>query len=200
MSLAASSTGAADGGLRPGTPGPIVPVSARELSVLVRRAVGSGRRRAVWTHLGNEAAVRLDGARASVADGIVLVGLTLDTLETGPQELTTVFAVGSRAKPAGLLAVAEDRPRGHGDLAATFAEPVIATAWRALLTVVREIAASVGRDALGDPLVPVAIAALPDSLHVHTIADHRIGGKAATIGRKPTAIGGRRTASPRGRA
>src|SRR5512134_3624825 len=89
MSPVVSSTSAADGGLKPGTPGPIVPVSPRELSVLVRRAIGGGRRRAVWTHLGNEAAVRLDSARASVADGIVLVGLTLDTLETGPQELTT---------------------------------------------------------------------------------------------------------------
>ena len=199
MSSAASSTSAADGKLKPGTPGPIVPVSARELSVLVRRAVGGGRRRAVWTHLGNEAAVRLDGARASVADGIVLVGLTLDTVETGPQELTTVFAVGSRAKPAGLLAVAEDRPRGHGDLAATFAEPVIATAWRALLTVVLDLAASAGRDAFGEPLVPVAIAAQPDALHVHTIADHRIGGKATAIGGKTTKIGGHRPTSTRGR-
>ena len=187
MSPAASPTRAAESGRKPGTPGPIVPVSARELSVLVRRAVGGGRRRAVWTHLGNEASVRLDGARASVADGIVLVGLTLATLETGPQELTTVFAVGSRAKPAGLLAVAEDRPRGHGDLAATFAEPVIATAWRALLTVVRDVAASAGRDALGDPLVPVALAARPGVLDIHTIADHRLGGKAAAIGgREPT--------------
>jgi hypothetical protein len=133
VSPAASPTRAADGGLKPGTPGPIVPVSARELSILVRRAVGGGRRRAVWTHLGNEAAVRLDGARASVADSIVLVGLTLATLETGPQELTTVFAVGSRAKPAGLLA-------------ATFAEPVIATSWQALLTVVRDVAASAHLD------------------------------------------------------
>lgn len=159
----------------PGTAGPVRFVPVKELTPLVRRVVAGEQRRVVWATKGNEASVLLDSLRVATDDGLVLVGLTLDTDQTGPQELTTVLAVGSDTRPAGLLAVAEERPRGHGDLAATFAEPVIATAWRGVLLVVAAAAAASGQDAFGDPLVPGALAASAKGLTVHTIADHRLG-------------------------
>ncbi len=161
--------------LTPGTPGPDRHLPVKELGSLVRRAVAGDRRRIIWTARGNEALVLLDTMRLALDHGLVFVALTLETTQTGPQELTTVLAVGAKDRPAGLLAVAEERPRGHGALAATFAEPVIATAWRGLLLVVAAVAASAGRDADGDPLVPFALTATPDLLVVHTIADHRLG-------------------------
>ena len=163
--------------LKPGEPGPQRSIPAQELSGLLRRAAAGDARRTVWSHRGHEATVRLDSLRAAVADGVLLVALTLDTDQTGPQELTCVFAVGSAKQPAGLLAVAEERPRGHGELAAAFAEPAIAPAWRALLAVVAAVAAAAGQDADGDPLVPAALTATPDGLLVHTIADHHLGSR-----------------------
>jgi hypothetical protein len=163
--------------LPPGAPGPVRTLPSKDLAILVRRAVAGDQRRAVWTSRGNEATVLLDSIRIATDEGVVLVGLTLDTDQTGPQELTTVLAVGSAKRPAGMLVVAEERPRGHADLAATFADAVIATAWRGVLLVVAAAAASAGKDARGDPLVPVALTATPDGLVVHTIADHRLGAK-----------------------
>jgi hypothetical protein len=161
--------------LTPGTPGPDRHLPAKELTALLRRAIAADQRRVVWTRRGNEATVHLDSIRVAVDDGVLLVGLTLDTDQTGPQELTAVLAVGGKKRTAGLLAVAEERPRGHGDLAATFAEAVIASAWRGILLVVASVAASAGKDAHGDPLVPVALTASREGLTVHTIADHRLG-------------------------
>jgi hypothetical protein len=161
--------------LKPGEVGPQRVLDPKELTSLVRRAVSGDQRRLVWNHRGNETTVRLDSLRIATADGLIMVGLTLETDQTDAQELTTVFAVGSTKQPAGLLAVAEERPRGHGDLAATFAEPVIATCWRGLLLVITAVAAAAGRDASGDPLTPVALTATADGLIVHTIADHRLG-------------------------
>jgi len=161
--------------LPPGTPGPDRTLVSKELSTLVRRALAGDQRRTVWTYRGNEAAVHLDQIRVATEDGLVFVGITLETDQTGVQELTTVFAVGSKERPAGLLAVTEERPRGDADLAATFAEAVVATSWRGLLLVVAAAAASAGDDSSGDPLVPVALSASPDALIVHTIADHHLG-------------------------
>jgi hypothetical protein len=161
--------------LTPGRPGPQRLLPVKELGSLVRRAVAGDRRRVVWTWRGNEALVHLDTLRLALDDGLIFIGLTLETTQTGPQELTAVLAVGSKDRPAGLLAVAEERPRGHGELAATFAEAVNATAWRGVLLVVAAAAASAGRDAEGDPLVPLALTAAPEVLIVHTIADHRLG-------------------------
>ena len=163
--------------LPPGAPGPVRALPAKDLTSLVRRAVAGDTRRTVWTSRGNEATVLLDSTRIATDDGVVLVGLTLDTDQTGPQELTTVLAVGSAKRPAGLLVVAEERPRGHADLAATFADAVVATAWRGVLLVVAAAAASAGKDTHGDPLVPLALTATADGLFVQTIADHRLGAK-----------------------
>jgi hypothetical protein len=161
--------------LKPGDLGPQQMITARELSSLVRDAVSAEDRRPIWSYRGNEAAALLDSLRIAIADGLIMVALTLDTDQTGPQELTSVFAVGTAEAPAGLLAVTEDHPRGHGDLSATFAEAVIATCWRGLLLVITATAAAAGTDADGDPLVPAALTASLDGLVVHTIADHRLG-------------------------
>ena len=161
--------------LPPGTAGPDRTLVSKELSALVRRALAGDQRRTVWTFRGNEAAVHLDQIRVATEDGLIFVGITLETDQTGIQELTSVFAVGSKETPAGLLAVAEERPRGDADLAATFAEAVVATSWRGLLLVAAAAAASAGVDSSGDPLVPVALTATADALIVHTIADHHLG-------------------------
>jgi hypothetical protein len=161
--------------LQPGDLGPQRMITAKELSSLVRQAISSKDRRPIWSYRGNEASALLDSLRIATADGLIMVGLTLDTDQTGRQELTSVFAVGSAKAAAGLLAVTEDRPRGHGDLAATFAEAVIATCWRGLLLVITAVASAAGQDADGDPLVPVALTAGGDGLIVHTMADHKLG-------------------------
>lgn len=175
--IGVGTTGDANTRLPPGALGPQRALPAKALTGLIRSVLTSDstRRTEIWVSNGNEALVRYDSVRVSLAEGVAVVGLTLETDQSGPQELTTVFALGTKDRPAGLLAVAEERPRGHGDLAATFAEAIIATCWGALLGVVSAVAASAGTDSRGDPLVPLGVVATAEHLVVLTQADQRLG-------------------------
>lgn len=160
---------------KPGQQGPAFAITGKELQALIRKALSVDGTRTVWTSAGSEVAVQLDSARVALADGMVIVGLTLSTDQTGPQELTTVFAVGTEQRPAGLVAVAEQRPRGHAELSAAFGSAVIATVWRALLQVVTMAAAAAGRDGRDDALLPAAIVATADGVQIVPFADPRLG-------------------------
>ena len=71
---------------------------AKNVELMVRRAIATDQNRVTWVYAGNEALVHLDKTRVAVVEGFVFVGLTLETDQTGPQELTTVFAVGSHKR------------------------------------------------------------------------------------------------------
>jgi hypothetical protein len=166
--------------LGPGGVGEPVTLPQRTLEHLMRLALvrGKGRERVVWRNLGAEVLVHLDRTRLRVLDGYVIVGVTLETEQTGIQELTVPFAVGSQKRLAGLLAATERRPRGHPSLSETWGEGVIATAWRALLEVADVIAALRGSDADGRPLRAGALVAargqlavVPQARHLYEVAN-----------------------------
>lgn len=139
-------------------------IDDRQLTGLVRDAVGSGRIR--WLARGGEAVVLRDVTRAASRSGVVVVGMTLQTDQTGEQELTVPFAVGSATRDAGLLATTHRVPDGHVQLARAFGEAVVATAWQALLAVAVGVAAAAGTSTTGRTLQPALLRAAPGRLTV----------------------------------
>lgn len=149
-----------------------LPEAALGELVTAALAPGGEPRRVVWQQRNSEALVWLDRTRVRVLDGLVLVGVTLETRETGPQELTAVYAVGTEQTPAGMLAVAERRPRGHPGLAATFGEGVIALGWQTLLEVAGGLAGVFATDPEGHPARAGALVAEQGRLRVTPQAPH----------------------------
>jgi hypothetical protein len=158
----------------PGEVADPVTLPERTFELLLRSALAGakGRERVVWSHRGSEVLVHLDRTRVRVLDGYVLVGIVLETAQTGVQELTVPFAVGSEKRVAGMLAVTERHPRGHRALGETWGEGVIATAWRAVLEVAGVIAALRGSDGIDQPLRAGAIVAARGEVAVVPQAKH----------------------------
>ena len=163
-----------DDTLQPGEVAEPVPVKEAELTKAFRAALTpkGTPNQVVWHHRGSECALALDKTRVKVIDGFVVVGLTLTTAETGPQELTVPFAVGSEDRLTGLLTVTERRPRGHPSLVRTWSEGVIALAWRTLLEVADVVSAISGTDIDGRPLRAGALVASEGVLRVIPQARH----------------------------
>jgi hypothetical protein len=159
-----------------------VPLHERVLERLMRFALvpAKGHERVVWRNRGAETLVHLDRTRVRVLEGYVLVGVTLETAQTGIQELTVPFAVGNKNRLAGMLAVTERHPRGHRSLSETWGEGVIATAWRALLEVADVIAALRGSDGNSEPLRAGALVAARGELAVVPQAKHPYESASAT--------------------
>lgn len=159
---------------KPGEVADPVPLPERILERLMRLSLvrAKGDERVVWRNRGAEALVHLGRTRVRVLDGYVLVGVTLETAQTGVQELTVPFAVGNESRLAGMLAVTERHPRGHRSLSETWGEGVIATAWRALLEVADVIAALRGSDGSDQLLRAGALVATRGELAVVPQAKH----------------------------
>ena len=159
---------------KPGEVADPVPLPERVLERLIRAALvrEEGGERIVWRHRGGEVLVHLDRTRLRVLEGFLLVGMTLETVETGVQELTVPFAVGTEERLAGLLVVSERRPRGHPSLVETWGEGVIAAALRAVLEVADVVAALLGSDDRDRPLRAGALVARAGELAVVPQAMH----------------------------
>lgn len=156
-----------------GTLGGKVSVKPQGLDELIRGALGAATtQRVVWRDGDSEVIVHLDRTRTATLDGLVLVGVSLECDETGVQEVTVPFAVGSPGMTAGMLGVTESEPRGHPLLVRRWGEAIVATAWRALLEVGQTLAAQAGTDEDDEPLVAGAFVAKPDGLEVLTQAQH----------------------------
>lgn len=108
----------------------------------------------IWHDGDSEVLVHLDKTQAVLFPGLVLIALTLEADETGPGQLVVAFAVGS---PAGLVAVAEARPRGPAQLVDRWGEAATAAAWLALLDMAHGMALQSGTDTAGARLIPGAI-------------------------------------------
>jgi hypothetical protein len=176
--------------LTAGTPSPPVPVDGKEYAVLVQVAARQAVAMAalgrlpgddadlpgvvVWENGGASLAVGLDELAVEVTDGEILVTLPVfcDQLPDRRAEVRIVFAVGSRERPAGLLAATPAEPRGPRIVVAAWGEQLTALAWQALLDTASGVAASAGTDTDGTPLVATALAAGAASIEVQPQARH----------------------------
>jgi hypothetical protein len=165
-------------------PGPVpagevtepIDVGSERLQDLVLGAVGvedkRRRNQVVWQNAGSELLVHLKGTRIGVVDGFVLIGLVVETQETGRVEVTVPFAVGSSQRLAGMVVSTEPVPRGPALIIDRWGEPIIAAAWQVLVDVIGALTARVGVDHEGTPLVPGAIVASKGTLRVIPQARH----------------------------
>jgi hypothetical protein len=162
---------AATGRIGAGKPGPTVPIDRPALQRLFT-AAASERPQEIWVRDDSELLVHVGRTTLTLADGLVLVRVPVMCNEVGSTVVEIPFAVGSKERPAGMIAATEDHPRGDERLMALWGEPLVAFAWRALLKVAAQAAAAVGVDADGNALIPIALSASPDALVVQTLARH----------------------------
>ena len=157
-----------------GRVGPLIELKSSTVSRLVRDALlpEEGPKSVIWQQAGSEVVAHLDRTRVQVLDGLVLIGITLESEETGPAELTVPFAVGTPDRLAGMITVTEEKPRGPAILADRWGEAVIATAWKALMDVADHLAAEAGTDEMGAPLRSGALVTEGDRLGVVPQARH----------------------------
>lgn len=181
--------------LPPGTTGAVVPVTPAALGPLVVTAAqqateelapGPGpalTRRlpesVLWRDGIDSLLVHLATIGVWLGDGTVTVAVPVacDQLvdaQGAPQTLpvTVMFVVGTRDRPTGMFAATPHRPDGPAVVVERWGEPLTALAWRALLDAAAGVAAAAGQDSDGAPLVPTAMAAMPDGLLVQTQARH----------------------------
>lgn len=164
--------------LQPGEVGPEVPVGLRSLRGLVLLAApGAVGARAdtsavVWRAAGNELLVRFGRTEVRLDEGIVVLQVPVHCDEVTESTVTVAFAVGERRRPAGLLAITEERPRGAALVVEVWGDALTAFAWQVVLSVVAGVAAGAGVDTDGAPLIPAGLSASADELRVLTMARH----------------------------
>jgi hypothetical protein len=155
------------------------PIEVRndDLQELLLTAVGvtdkRRRNQVVWELAGSELLVHLQATRVQVAAGLVIVGMTVETNETGHVEVTIPFAVGRRRQLAGMLVTTESKPRGPTIIIDRWGDALISAAWQALLDVIGTLAARAGVDQLGNPLLPGAVVAEDNRLTIIAQAAHK---------------------------
>ncbi|MBI5721698.1 MAG: hypothetical protein HZC37_28830 [Burkholderiales bacterium] len=180
------------GRLDEGSVGKEILVPARQaaalLQVAARRASGlfrpSTRTEVVWVEGESELAVVFSGIRFASSEGLFTVQIPVRCDRTGDAVVNVFFACGTVAEPTGLYAAALRRPQGPELVIATWGDALVAFAWQCLLGLVSGIAGATGKDARGNVLVPVEMAASRRGLHIVPMARHRFAGSS---GLKPVA-------------
>ena len=166
--------------LEPGAVGPEIPLSHDEVQKLASVAaitaaglpMGADAGQVVWSQGGNELLVMLAKVAIHVDHGIALVDIPVSCDQQAEGRITVAFAVGDDRRPAGMLAVTEDRPRGPRIVVDVWGESLTAFAWQVLLTVSTAVAGSAGDDVDGAPLIPAGLTATGDGLRILTMARH----------------------------
>ncbi|HEX8693641.1 MAG TPA: hypothetical protein VF746_14555 [Longimicrobium sp.] len=167
------------GPLGPGAAAPPVTLEPAEAHARFRDAFveaagagGAGGGDVVWAEGDDELLVHAGRVRVVFREGFALVGIPVHTGQTGEVEVVVPFALGSAGEPLGLTAATEPTPRGPAALVEVWGDPLIATAWGALLRVAGAVAAGAGVDDRNQPLHPGALAAGKEGLTVTPQARH----------------------------
>lgn len=124
------------------------------------------RNQVIWEQAGSELLVHLGRTRVQVVEGLIIVGLTVESNESGQVEVTIPFAVGRPDRLAGMVVTTEPKPRGPTIIIDRWGESLIAAAWQAVLDVIGTLSARAGVDEEGSPLLPGAIVADDNLLRV----------------------------------
>lgn len=163
-----------------GTVGPEVDLNPDELQKLVTVAAasaagvpaGSRSDTVVWSLGGSELLVIVAKVQVRIDRGIVVVVIPVSCDQIPGTAIEVGFAVGDDSRPAGMLAVTEDRPRGPCGVVDIWGDALTGFAWQVMLSVTTSLANATGEDLDRAPLVPVAITASPNGLRVLTMARH----------------------------
>lgn len=103
----------------------------------------------VWTDAGDDILLHLSSLRVVLRSGLMVVSLDLECDQTGREALVMPFSVAASRDQAGLVAVTEELPRGHGLLVGRWGKLIQDAVWSALLTIVQEYAGRLNKLAFG---------------------------------------------------
>jgi hypothetical protein len=127
----------------------------------------------VWTLGAHELLVHLDRTQLVCAPGFVTLAFFVECDQVrSAQRVDVLMAVGSKARPGGLVMSTFDRVQGPLVITDTWSAPIIAFAWETLVTTTQQLTAGLGRDARKRALVPFSIAADTDVLLIGAMARH----------------------------
>ena len=150
------------------------------LRVAAKRAAGlirpTKRAEVVWVRGDSELAINLVGITVKIAAGLIVVTIPVRCDQTGNSSVDVFFAVGAPNQPAGLYASALRRPSGPPLVVGIWGEALVAFAWQCVLGMVSGLAGATGKDARGNVLVPVEMAATDSGLAIMPMARHRFAG------------------------
>lgn len=144
-------------------------------AALLAAGLGAGGARGstvLWQREGNQLLVQPAELSLTLAPGLLAFSIPVSCDQSGALPVHVSFVVGDPGRPAGFLAVTEERPRGPEVVVDTWGEALIAFAWSVVLQLASSLAAEAGMDEDGAPLIPAAIAANPDGLWVTPMARH----------------------------
>ncbi len=170
-------------GVKPVPPGTLttpVSVDARQLQALIVAALSATASQVIWYDHDGDVLVHVDRTVVALFEGVVLVGLTLETEQTGAGQVAVPLSVGSPQFAAGLLVMTESRPRGPVALVDRWGDAAVAASWRALIDAAHALALHTGIDASGARLVPGALSTDGKTFTVVPQARHAID---AVVGR-----------------
>lgn len=142
----------------------------------------------VWTEGDSELEVTIDDVSTEVGDGFIQLTIPVRCDQTGSQEISIPFAVGSPDLPAGVYASTLRRPAGPELVIDVWGDALVAYAWQIVLTLVTQVARASGKDPRGTGLVPAEIRATANGLTVVPMQRHRFFGSSGllTSGRSST--------------
>jgi hypothetical protein len=126
----------------------------------------------VWTQDDDELAVAVDELAVTTGEGAVTVVIPVRCDGVGATTVQVRFAVGSEARPSGMIASTDERPLGTPAVIDVWGEALTAFAWQLVLSTAARLADAAGRDADGAGLIPAALRASEQGIAVLTMARH----------------------------
>jgi hypothetical protein len=126
----------------------------------------------VLTQGADELAVEVAKITVITAPGAIGITLPVHCDQSGEATVQVRFALGSDARPAGLIASTDERPFGPAAVVDAWGEALTALAWQLLLTTATKLADATGRDVDGAGLIPAAVRATDAGIAVLTMARH----------------------------
>lgn len=124
----------------------------------------------LWDDGSSRLLVHLDQVEISLGDGTADVVLGIECDEIGHDRIVCTFVTSSLRRPAGFVWASETRPRGPAAVVEIWGEALVALCWRTLVEIAASATASLGVDAVGQPLIPSTVIASPDGLLVVPMA------------------------------
>jgi hypothetical protein len=156
-----------------GSAGPEIPLSAVEVQRLFVAAASVGNQGSqIWVKDESELLVMTGKVQVRLDEGLIVVTIPVSCDQTGNVSVHVAFAVGSRDKPAGMVAAAEERPRGPAEIVDLWGESLTAFAWRILMSVTNKVAFDTGDDEDREGLIPASITASRGGIRLLTMARH----------------------------
>ena len=126
----------------------------------------------VWADGDRELFVVVTKVGVALAPGAIAVTIPVSCAEIGDADVHVTFAVGRPARPLGMVATTEERPRGPREVVDVWGAALIAFAWQVVVDVAAGTAAHAGEDTDGAFLLPAALASTGDGLTVLPQARH----------------------------